>query len=154
MEYILLSNNVKKIFKFFLTKREEALKSRGLDYKFLEIPAKGKRLKTTCQKPIGHQLVFLDDDGNECGNTKHAIREYQLPENFFEDAIDIFPIETENNYRYSIIINNDASAVEFELTIYRLGFIEMLQINQTTGSHILGTCKFNFDKHVKKEDLT
>ena len=134
MERIILSENILNLLNFFFFNIKKK------DMEIFELPIYGIRYK----KSITLLPITLHES--------KYMRLYTLPTNFFQNIQDLFPAEEDQNYVYEIMVLEHRSEINFEVTIYKSGYIQILQTDDFAETYVVGTCELN-NMHIIESNI-
>ena len=136
---IKLPDNIRKIFKFFFSVHANINHS-----KQFRVPKNGEYHIASYETPAGLNAPFYISGSDKPQDMRMCV----LPNNFFKNLDDLFPLDNDKEYSYVATVYDDMSYLSFHITIYRKGYIQMLQNCESIGTYIIATCKFDVQKHV------
>ena len=142
----LLPKNIRKLYIFFFNELWTQYGDSCSDDDVLQY---GYRYTHEIKLPFGMVEPFYDDAIMGGSDKPQDMAMRTLPEHFFENTDDLFPSESNKDYRYLVKIAGAGSVVCFSLIIFRSGYIQLIQSDGSAGKHIWGTCEFDEKKHVK-----
>ena len=142
---IKLPKSIRKIFKFFFKK----LAAEG-HFSKPKVPHYGYCEIEEAQIPAGLNEPFYDGAIMGGSDKPQDIKMRILHDNFFKNMDGLFPSDIDQNYCYIIVKGHGCYYSIYELSIYRSGYLQLILNKESAGAYIMGTCKFDKNKHVKK----